>query len=106
MLTWRFAVQLNSSLVELVGLVTKKTDVIYLKSFPCVIDADISSHLWGCKFSDPENEVDLVFLRAGIYETHKDLNDFPNCPTHRPNRGVGYQKFRQRWSFWTYVGDA
>ena len=32
MLTWRFAVQLNRSLVELVGLVIEKT-----KSFPCVI---------------------------------------------------------------------
>ena len=37
MLTWRFAVQLNRSLVELVGLVIEKTEVVYLKSFPCVI---------------------------------------------------------------------
>ena len=28
MLTWRFAVQLNHSLVELVGLVIEKTEVI------------------------------------------------------------------------------
>ena len=36
-LTWRFAVHLNRSLVELVGLVIEKTEVVYLKSFPCVI---------------------------------------------------------------------
>ena len=37
MLTWRFAVQLNRSLVEHVGLVIEKTEVVYLKSFPCVV---------------------------------------------------------------------
>ena len=37
MLTWRFAVHLNCSLVELVGLVIEKTEVAYLKSFPCIV---------------------------------------------------------------------
>ena len=37
MLTWRFAVQLNRSLVEIVGLVIEKTQVVYLKSFSCVV---------------------------------------------------------------------
>ena len=37
MLTWRFAVYLNRSLVELVGLVIEKTEVAYLKSFPCIV---------------------------------------------------------------------
>ena len=37
MLTWRFIVQLNRSLVELVGLVIEKTEVVYLKSFSCVV---------------------------------------------------------------------
>ena len=37
MLTWRFAVQLNRSLVELVGLVIEKTEVVYLQSFSCVV---------------------------------------------------------------------
>ena len=37
MLTWRFAVQLNRSLVEHVGLVIEKTEVVYLNSFPCVV---------------------------------------------------------------------
>ena len=35
--TWRFAVHLNRSLVELVGLVIEKTEVAYLKSFPCIV---------------------------------------------------------------------
>ena len=37
MLTWRFIAQLNRSLVELVGLVIEKTEVAYLKSFPCIV---------------------------------------------------------------------
>ena len=37
MLAWRFAVQSNRSLVELVGLVIEKTEDVYLKSFPCVV---------------------------------------------------------------------
>ena len=32
MITWRFAVQLNRSLVEIVGLVIEKTQVEYIKS--------------------------------------------------------------------------
>ena len=50
------------------GLVIEKTEVVYLKSFPClIIEKDISGHLRSCKFSDPENEVDLIFSRAGIF---------------------------------------
>ena len=48
-----------------------------------------------CKFSDPENEVDLVLSRAGIFETPKDIDDFTNYPTHRSNlvvADVGCQK--------------
>ena len=68
MQTWKFVVQFNRSLVELVGLVIEKTEVVYLKSFPClIIEKDISGHLRSCKFSDPENEVDLIFSRAGIF---------------------------------------
>ena len=37
MLTWKFAVHLNRSLVELEGLVIEKTEVAYLKSFPCIV---------------------------------------------------------------------
>ena len=37
MITWRFAVQLNRSLVEIVGLVIEKTQVVYVKSFSWVV---------------------------------------------------------------------
>ena len=51
------------------GLVIEKTEVVYLKLFPCVIiEKDISSHLRSCKFSDPENEVDLILSLASVPE--------------------------------------
>ena len=37
MQTRRVAVQLNRSLVVLLGFVIEKTDVAYLRSFPCVV---------------------------------------------------------------------
>ena len=83
MLTWRFALHLNRSLVEHVGLVIEKTEVAYLKSFPCIVVNNISSHLRCCKFTDPENEVDLILSLAGIFETLTDTDDFTICPTHR-----------------------
>ena len=62
--------------VELVGSVIEKT-----KSFPCVI-VKKRHFMRSCKFSDPENEVDLFLSRAGIFETPKDVDDFTNYPTH------------------------
>ena len=64
MLTWKFTVHLNRSLVELEGLVIEKTEVAYLKSFSC--KKDISSHVRSCKFSDSENDVDLILSLAGV----------------------------------------
>ena len=43
MLTRRFAVHLNRSLVGLLGIVIEKTDVAYLRSFPCVVVKKTSS---------------------------------------------------------------
>ena len=45
-----------------------------------------------CKFSDAENEVDLVLSSAGIFETPKDIDDFTNCLIHRSNLGVGWNR--------------
>ena len=36
-MAWRFAVHLNRSLMELVGLVIEKNEVVYLESFPCMV---------------------------------------------------------------------
>ena len=44
---------------------------------------DISSHLRSCKFSDPENEVDLILSLAGIFETLTGIDNFKICRTHR-----------------------
>ena len=74
---------LNRSLVELVALVIEKTEVAYIKSFPCIGVKKTFQVLRSCKFSDPENEVDLILLRAGIFETLRDIDDFTICPTHR-----------------------
>ena len=90
MLAWRFAVHLNRSLVGLLGILIEKTDIAYLRSFPCVVvKKNISSHLWSCKFSYLETEVDLIFSPAGIFETPKDIDDFTICLTHRSNLGAG-----------------
>ena len=53
---------------------------------------DISSHLRSCKFSGPENEVDLILLRAGFFETPKNIDEFTICPTHRSHLGVGWSR--------------
>ena len=85
MLTRRFAVHLNRSLVGLLGIVTEKTDVAYLRSLPCVVVKKTFQVTCG----DPETEVDLILSRAGIFETPKDIDDFTICPIRRSNLGIG-----------------
>ena len=41
---------------------------------------DISCHLRSCKFSDPENKVDLILSRAGIFETLTDIDVLQFAP--------------------------
>ena len=89
MLTRRFAVHLNRSLVGLLGIVIEKTDVAYLRSFPCVVVKKTFQVTCG----DPETEVDLILSRARIFETPKDIDDFTICPTHRSNLGTGVGGF-------------
>ena len=66
-LTWRFAFQLNLSLVEHVGLVPQKTEVAYLKLFLCIVVKKTfqvtSSYFVACR--------------------HLRDDDFTICPTHR-----------------------
>ena len=85
MLTWRFAVHLNRSLVGLLSIVIEKTDVAYLRSFPCVVVKKTFQVTCG----DPETEVDLILSRAGIFETPKDTDNFTICPTRRSNIDTG-----------------
>ena len=64
----------------LLGIVIQKTDVAYFRSFPCVV---VKKKTFQVICGDPENEVDLMLSRAGIFETPKDIDDFTICPTHR-----------------------
>ena len=85
MLTRRFAVHLNRSLVGLLGIVIEKTDVAYLRSLPCLVVKKTFQVTCG----DPETEVDLILSRAGIFETPKDIDGFTICPTHISNLSTG-----------------
>ena len=73
----RFAVHLNRSLVGLLSIVNKKTDVVYLRSFPCVV----LKRTFQVTCGNPETEADLILSRAGIFETPKYIEDFTICPT-------------------------
>ena len=33
-----------------------------------------------------------IRCNTGIFETPKDIDDFTNCPTHRSNLGVGWNR--------------
>ena len=69
----------------LLAIVIEKTDVAYLRSFPCVVVKKTFQVTYG----DSETEVDLILSRASIFETPKDIDDFTICPTHRSNLGIG-----------------
>ena len=69
------------------GLVIEKT-----KSFPRVIVKKTFQVTCGVASFQIQN-MKLIFLsRAGIFETPKDIDDFTNCPTHRSNLGVGWNR--------------
>ena len=85
MLTRRFAFHLNRSLMGLLGIVIEKTDVAYLRSFPCVV----VKKTFQVTCENPETEVDLILSRAGVFQTPKDIDDFAIFPTHRSNLGTG-----------------
>ena len=70
-------------------VVIEKTDVAYLRSFPCLV----VKKTFQVPCRDPETEVDLILSRAGILETPKDIDDFTICPTHRLNLGAGVGGF-------------
>ena len=52
---------------------------------------DISSHVGSFKFSGPQNEVELILCRAGMFKTPHNIEDITICPSHRSVLGV-------RWS--------
>ena len=91
MLTWRFAVRLNRSLVELVGLVIEKIKVVNLKSFPCVIVKKTFQVTCGVASFQIHKMKLILFCRVPA-SSPKDIDDFTNCPTHRSNLGVEWSR--------------
>ena len=69
MLTWRFAIQLNRSLVELVGLVIEKTEVAHLKSFPCIVVKKTSQVTCG----------DQILVLSGVVVPIVDVECLKKC---------------------------
>ena len=53
---------------------------------------DITDHLSRCKFYGPENEVDLILCRAGLFTVPKNVQTMTICPSHRSNLGVGWSR--------------
>ena len=53
---------------------------------------DISSHLRCCKFSGPQNEVELILSRAGMFKTPHNIEEITICPNHRSVLGVGWSR--------------
>ena len=89
MLTWRFAVHLNLSLVELVGLVIEKTEVAHLKSFPCIVVKKTSQVTCGDQISVlsgvvvPIVDVDrcLAMVKVGLSRFQKPKGNWQACIT-------------------------
>lgn len=79
MLAVIFAVHLNRSLVELVGLVIKKTEVAYSKSLPCVV---VKVTCGFGRFQIQKMKV-ILFRRVPSSSRRQDIDDFTVCTTRR-----------------------
>lgn len=86
MLALIFAVHLNRSLVELVGLVIKKTEVAYPKSLSCVV---VKVTCGFGRFQIQKMKV-ILFRRVPASSRRQDIDDFTVCTTRRSNLGVGW----------------
>lgn len=53
---------------------------------------DISGHLRSFKFSGPQNEVELILSRAGMFKTPHNIEEITICPNHRSQLGVGWSR--------------
>ena len=52
----------------------------------------ISQHRKMFLFSGPENEVDLILCRAGIFTREGDLRTMTICPLHQARLGLGWTR--------------
>ena len=67
----------------------RQTEIVLLQS--CT--KDISKHLSTLSFSGPQNEVDLILSRVGLYGKSKDsINTMTICPYHRATLGISWSR--------------
>ena len=66
----------------------RKHDIRVVPLLAC--SKDISQHREMFLFCRPENEVDLIPCRAGIFTREGDLRTMTNCPPHRARLGLGW----------------
>jgi len=53
---------------------------------------DISQHKTKYSFSGPDDEVDLILSRAGIFGKPENLSTMTVCPLHRSKLGLGWSR--------------
>lgn len=67
----------------------RQTEIIPLMS----CSKDIEKHLYALNFFGPENEVDLILSRAGMYEcSDEKIRSFTVCPRHRATLGISWTR--------------
>ncbi|XP_028517294.1 uncharacterized protein LOC114575856 [Exaiptasia diaphana] len=67
----------------------QRTEIVALHS--CC--KDISKHLATLSFSGPENEIELILSRAGLYDTSEEkVRSMTICPRHRATLGIGWTR--------------
>ena len=72
----------------------RKRDTNILPLISC--HKDISSHKTFLSFTCPNEEVDLVLSRAGIFAKPGNLDTMKICPLHRSKLGVGWRRVSTR----------
>ena len=53
---------------------------------------DISKHMSMLSFTGPEDEVDLILCRSGIFTRSEKVNTMTICPLHRAKLGLGWTR--------------
>ncbi|XP_015753959.1 PREDICTED: uncharacterized protein LOC107333644 [Acropora digitifera] len=53
---------------------------------------DISKHMSMLSFTGPEDEVDLILCRSGIFTRSEKVNAMTICPLHRAKLGLGWTR--------------
>jgi hypothetical protein len=55
-------------------------------------DKNVSKHKSAFKFAGPEDEIELILCRAGIFSRTKDVKSMTICPHHRAKLGLGWSR--------------